>query len=286
LGTTTPVKQRAILARTNVGLLSKAVELLIDKKTVKKIYFEGRIESYTYAEEGASVYDVLNLYLGRRYLIKDKLITAMKHFSELEEYIDKTEDAELGLMVEIVKKYHSNLPDYIRQIKEAHVENHEKDKAGVIFSTVHRCKGLEYDEVTLVNDFITEDKIIKLVKEIGFNTLSKDKLAEEINLLYVAVTRTRNILNIPEELLPKSKINVIPKSDISIDQGEKFMEHYQMKPLPKSRVNQRNRGRPWKPREDDELRVMVNEGKTVSAMAQRLGRSASAVRARTVKLIR
>jgi hypothetical protein len=70
LGTTTPVKQRAILARTNVGLLSKAVELLIDKKTVKKIYFEGRIESYTYAEEGASVYDVLNLYLGRRYLIK------------------------------------------------------------------------------------------------------------------------------------------------------------------------------------------------------------------------
>lgn len=160
--------------------------------------------SYKVRRNGVyKIHEIVQI-LGRHHLIKDRLIAAMKHFSDLEEYIDKTEDAELGLMVEIVKKYHGNLPDYIRQIKEAHVENHEKDKAGMIFSTVHRSKGLEYDEVTLVNDFITEDKIIKLVKEIGFNTLIKDKLAEEINLLYVAVTRTKNRLNIPEELLPKS----------------------------------------------------------------------------------
>ncbi|MCK9421048.1 MAG: UvrD-helicase domain-containing protein [Bacteroidales bacterium] len=283
LGTTTSVRQRAILARTNVGLLSKAVELLIDKKVVKKIYFEGRIESYTYADEGASVYDILNLYLGRRHLIKDKLIASMKYFSELEEYIDKTEDAALGLIVEIVKKYQRNLPDYIKQIKDAHVENHEKDKAGMIFSTVHRCKGLEYDEVTLVNDFITEDKIIKLGKEIGFNKLSKDKLAEEINLLYVAVTRTRNVLNIPEELLPKSKINVIRKPE-TINPDEKFVEQYRLKPLSKSPENQRNKGLPWKPREDDELTVMFCEGKTVSAMARKFGRSPGAIRARINRL--
>ncbi|NQV01518.1 MAG: hypothetical protein HQ542_02650 [Bacteroidia bacterium] len=106
------------MARTNVGLLSKAVELLIEKKQVD-IYFEGRIESYTYADDGASVYDVLNLYLDQHHLIKDKLIATMKHFHELEEYVEKTEDAALRLMVEIVKKYHRNLSVYIRQIKDA-----------------------------------------------------------------------------------------------------------------------------------------------------------------------
>jgi hypothetical protein len=32
----------------------------------------------------------------------------------------------------------------------------------MIFSTVHRCKGMEYDEVELVNDFISEQRLEKL----------------------------------------------------------------------------------------------------------------------------
>ena len=275
--------QRVILARTNVGLLSKAVELVIDKKEVKKIYFEGRIESYTYADEGASVYDVLNLYLGKNQFIKDKLIAAMKTFGELEEYIQKTEDIALGLLVEIVKKYHQNLPDYIRQIKEAHVENHEKDKAGMIFSTVHRCKGLEYDEVTLVNDFITEDKLIHLIKETGIEKVNKDKLGEEINLLYVAVTRTRNILNIPEELLPKSNIHVIRKPDM-VYSGGSFDAPGRGKPSPESSGSLGKQGLPWKTRDDDQLTVMFCERKSVSTIARRLGRTTSAIRARINKL--
>jgi len=277
-------KQCAVLARTNVGLLSKAVELLIEKKVVKKIYFEGRIESYTYAEEGASVYDILNLYLDRRHLIKDKLIASMKHFSDLEEYIDKTEDISLRLMVDVVKKYHRDLPDYIKQIKEAHVENHEKEKAGMIFSTVHRCKGLEYDEVTLVNDFITEEKIINLVKEIGFDKLNKDKLAEEINLLYVAVTRTRNVLNLPEELMPKSKINLLRKSVSSSTMEGSVSEKNRLKPLPEFSGNLSNQGQPWKSAENDKLTRMYCEGNPISFIAKCLGRSSGAIRARINKL--
>ncbi|MEI7980997.1 MAG: UvrD-helicase domain-containing protein [Bacteroidota bacterium] len=284
LGTTTTVRQRAVLARTNVGLLSKAVELLIERKVVSKIYFEGHIESYTYADEGASVYDVLNLYLGRRDLIKDKMIASMKQFSDLEDYVDKTEDAALRLLVEIVKKYHRNLPRYIRQIKEAHVENDEKEKAGMIFSTVHRCKGMEYDEVTLVNDFITEDKILKLVKEIDFEKTGKDKLAEEINLLYVAVTRTRNVLNIPEELMPKSKINVIKKVDPAEDRYLMPVGFYRSQPVSKLTENLRKHALSWKTEDDDELTVMYCEGKTISAMARKFGRTPGSITARINKL--
>lgn len=65
----------------------------------------------------------------------------------------------------------------------------------MIFSTVHRRKGMEYDAIQLVNDFITEEKLIKDKKSVWKNT---SKLNEEINLLYVAVTRTRNSIHIPE----------------------------------------------------------------------------------------
>ena len=51
-------KTKAVLARTNLGLLVKAIEYVTEKKKVNHIYFEGNINSYTYADEGASLYDV------------------------------------------------------------------------------------------------------------------------------------------------------------------------------------------------------------------------------------
>ncbi len=209
-GTSEELKTKAVLARTNTTLLIKAIELLIEKQQIQKVYFEGRFETYTYADEGASIYDVLNLYLNNRAFIKDPLVAAMADMAELEDYVEKTEDAQMALIVEVVKKYGNKLPGYIKKIKESHLENTDKYSADVIFSTVHRCKGMEYDEVTLTNDFTTEDKVIKQAAEAGKNPASLQKLAEEINLLYVAVTRTKNILNIPQDLLPKSKINAIP----------------------------------------------------------------------------
>ena len=192
---------KAILARTNLGLLLKAIEYVTEKKSVKHIYFEGNINSYTYAEDGASLYDVLNLYNGKRHMIKDRLIKEMKDLGDLETYIGKTEDAQLGMMLEIVNEYGNKIPGIIRSIKEKHVEGDEKEKAELIFSTVHRSKGMEYDVVELVNDFTTEEKLLKLKADKEKN-ISREKLNEEVNLLYVALTRTKNLLYIPEDLMP------------------------------------------------------------------------------------
>ncbi len=109
-GTSKEFRVKAVLARTNLGLLLKAIEYVTERKNVKQIYFEGNINSYTYADEGTSLYDVLNLYNGKRKLIKDKLIREMKNLEELEDYIQKTEEAQLGMMVEIVKEYGNSIP--------------------------------------------------------------------------------------------------------------------------------------------------------------------------------
>jgi len=295
-------KVKAVLARTNLGLLLKAIEYLNEKDTIKHIYFEGNINSYTYADDGASLYDVLNLYNGQRTLIKDKLIKAMKDLYELEDYIDKTDDVQLGMMVEIVREYGNAIPGIIKGIKDKHVENNEKEKAEIIFSTVHRSKGMEYDSVQLVNDFITEDKIKKIKEEKKEFDLSK--LNEEINLLYVAVTRTKNSIYIPESLVPSEFPN---SSQIHITKVARKEEKREIGPLqqqfsPSLRINNKDKQKekaylveetrknhkdaytPWTTELDDEITVMYCEGVSVKDMAVHFGRTDGAIRSRIKRL--
>ena len=208
-GTDTKGRSRAVLARTNMGLLIKAIELLVERKEIKKVYFEGRFDRYTYVDEGASLFDILNLYLGRLGEIRDKLIANMNSIEELEEYIEKTEDVQLGALIEVVKKYGEKLPDYINTIKKNHIESDDKSKAELIFSTVHKSKGMEYDEVTLVEDFINEEKLRKLIEKYSLSKLNVNQINEEINLLYVGITRAKSHLNIPSNLMPMSSITII-----------------------------------------------------------------------------
>lgn len=285
-------KSTAVIGRSNLGLLLKAIDLL-SKNKIKYIYFEGNINSYTYADEGASLYDVLNLYNANHHLIRDKLIKAMKNTEELADYIEKTEDNQLGMMLEIVEEYGNQLPDIIKSIKSKHVENNEREKAELIFSTVHRCKGLEYDDVYLVDDFITEDKLLKILADSKEKALNTEKLNEEINLLYVAVTRTRNKIRIPESLQPpglpsSAQIHILkekskPENTRSEPAGKKQSAK---KSYTYDQVREKHAGayRPWTPEQDDELTAMYYEQVPVREMADHFGRTPGAIQLRIKKL--
>ncbi|HLP20262.1 MAG TPA: UvrD-helicase domain-containing protein [Chitinophagales bacterium] len=294
-------KSKAILARTNLGLLLKAIEYVTEKK-VKYIYFEGNINSYTYASEGASLYDVLNLHNGNKYLIKDTLIKSMRDIPELEDYIEMTEEAELGMMVEIVKEYGNRIPGILKEIKEKHVGNDEKEKADMVFSTVHRCKGMEYDVVQLVNDFITFKKLEQAVN--SNQKADAGRLSEEINLLYVAVTRAKSSLHIPETLMPvdfppSANIHVLKvveeeEEDYSTVVAEpRAVYNKKAKPKPakekaysveNARENNKDAYKPWTERMDAQLTVMYYEGVNIKDMAKHFGRTRGSIAMRIKKL--
>jgi len=267
---------------------------------VKHIYFEGNINSYTYADEGASLYDVLNLNNKAHHLIRDKLIKTMRNIEELEDYIAKTEDVQLAMMVEIVREYGNNIPGIIKTIKEKHVDNDDKEKAEMIFSTVHRCKGMEYDAIQLVNDFISEEKLEKLLQDKNSTEINSTKLNEEINLLYVAVTRTKNSLHIPSSLMPyefpkSSQIHIMRAQH---DEGKVKRSTHELIQESENQVNPtakaysvaeaRNKHseayKRWTPELDDELTVMYCEGVHVKDMVKHFGRSRSAITNRIIKL--
>ncbi len=305
-GTGKESKVKAIIARTNLGLLLKAIEFVIEKKNVKHIYFEGNIHSYTYADEGTSLYDVLNLYNRKPALIRDKLIAQMKSIEELEEYVEKTEDVQLKMMIEIVEEYGNEIPGILNQIKDKHVGNDEKHKAEMIFSTVHRCKGMEYDSIQIVNDFITQDKIEKQTK--GTRTddeINVAKLNEEINLLYVAVTRTKNLIHIPETLLPKnfttsSQIQVLrvyaeeeeERRAVQSNSKSKNRNQTTSYGVPKEKaysveeVRDKNKDayKPWTHALDQELAKMYLQGISLGDMAKHFDRTRGAIGSRIKKL--
>jgi F-box protein, helicase, 18 len=295
-GNSQEIKTKAVLARTNLGLLLKAIEYVTEKKKIKHIYFEGNINSYTYADEGASLYDVLSLYNKKTHLIRDKLIKAMKDLDELEDYIEKTEDAQLAMMVEIVIEYGNKIPDIIKAIKEKHVNNDDKEKAEMIFSTVHRCKGMEYDAIQLVNDFISIEKLENLKGDKKAEEINSVKLNEEINLLYVAVTRTKNSIHIPESLMPidfpaSTQIHILKvisdeekqqaKKEGIKDQKGKPEKAYSVEDV---RTKHKDAYKPWTPELDTELTTMFCEGVNPKDMAKHFGRTTGAIASRIKKL--
>jgi F-box protein 18 (helicase) len=197
---TKQTEPKAVLARTNLGLLYQAISYTAKFRDSKKIHFEGNIQNYTYAEEGTSLYDVLYLYLAKKEKIRSKMIKAMSGMYELEDYADKTEDKQIKMMIDLVKEYSSELFDIINSLKRLHVEN--KKDADMIFSTVHRAKGMEYDSVILADDFLNERDVKKNVNDASKGIVNVTKVIEEVNLLYVAVTRAKTGVHIHQELLP------------------------------------------------------------------------------------
>lgn len=296
------IKSKAVLGRTNLGLLLKAIELVTENKKVRKLYFEGNINSYTYADEGASLYDVLNLYNGKPKLIRDKLVKQMKDMKELQGYIEKTGDTQFGMMVDIVKKYGNEIPNILKEIKSKHITDDNKENAEIIFSTVHRCKGMEYDVVQIVNDFINEERLEKLADENSGDTFIISRLNEEINLLYVAVTRTKNAIYIPNAYISKDfpaspgikilyneskkfykeNFNDSDKTDKTFDLKKKSADkNYSVETM---RIKHKAAYKPWTEELDEELEEMYFKGNKLSNISKHFGRTQNAIKMRLEKL--
>ena len=302
-GTATEEISKATIARTNLGLLLNAINFITDNRKVKHIYFEGNINSYTYADDGASLYDVLSLYNANHGQIRDKLIKSMNDLDDLEEYIEKTEDVQLAMMVEIVKEYGNEIPGIIKSLKELHTGDEERNKAEMIFSTVHRAKGMEYDVVYLVNDFIKESDLEKSNSAKQEATFDISKLNEEINLLYVAVTRTKNKLHIPETLMPKkfpaSPHIIVVKVEADDDEIFNFIQHGKSAvsksntikeikekaySVAQKRESNKDAYKPWTPELDEELKSLYESDNPISAIADHFGRTKGAILSRLKKL--
>ncbi|WP_175773284.1 UvrD-helicase domain-containing protein [Paraburkholderia phenazinium] len=102
-------------------------------------------------------------------------------------------DMEVAALYGVLQTYGERTPSLCDRIEFGCVDRAEL--ADVILTTVHRSKGMEFDQVILADDFA------QLVDENEFVLdMRSPEAIEEVNLFYVAITRAAKALQINDQL--------------------------------------------------------------------------------------
>lgn len=175
-------RPHAILARTNGRLFTEAVRLLQDDAPFG---FAGGVAGYRME----LVLDVFRLYAHRVSEIKDPFLRSFKSFQAMCDYADELDDKELKSMAGVVDEYRFDIPKLVQEITTRAIEPLTGNE--VVLSTAHKAKGLEWLDVVLLDDFVD------LEPQIDDDGFPVGPDPDEVNILYVAVTRALRGLCLP-----------------------------------------------------------------------------------------
>lgn len=177
IGNATP---NAIITRTNAMLVGMVVRELENEG---RPYVEGGTQELLRLLEGVSS-------LQRNQRCDQPEFFGFKNWREFQEFANSDEGSEWRMLVGLVEEYSV---DTLIQTLSSVAENPREST--VVLSTTHKAKGREWDHVELAEDFNVE------VKE--KDEPLKDFEREELRIMYVALTRAKQSLNVPEALLLK-----------------------------------------------------------------------------------
>jgi superfamily I DNA/RNA helicase len=178
----------AIITRTNAMAFDEAVNFL---DMDRSYHFIGGTEGYRLEK----ILDAYHLWMGERAMVRDPYLKSFPTFAELAELALDAEDAELKQLVRAVERYGGRIPVLIDEITARHVKMHKSAWAqfdGIFIGTTHKTKGLEFDQVWLADDYM---RFFEEGRELG----PAEVVPEEVNLLYVSLTRARTAVRLPEE---------------------------------------------------------------------------------------
>jgi hypothetical protein len=189
----------AIIARTTYGVFKFAVE----NCQKHRLAFNGGLPAY----EFDVVKDIYYLKSNKPNLIRSSFLKNFDTFENLSDYVERAEDVQLASKIKLVERYQSEiipLYDLIAQ-KEARIQD-----ADYTLTTAHRVKGQEFGSVIVSDDFIDLPGICQTIARLrekhanGLDRRPKRPAnvepimikAEEIRLIYVAITRSWGYISV------------------------------------------------------------------------------------------
>jgi hypothetical protein len=185
-----------ILARTNAELIRQA-HFLVQKGL--RLHWAGteRLNHDPFQGYGfGDILDAYHLYAQTPGMIRSPYFQRFSSFRELEDLAEgendgDTADQEIRKIVNIVKEWKHELPAVLQSIRQASAA---PEHAHVGLSTAHKAKGLEWDSVRLCDDFLNLNDHEKMQE------MTSGEIAQEVNLLYVAITRSAGRLQLNPSL--------------------------------------------------------------------------------------
>jgi F-box protein 18 (helicase) len=172
-------KPYAIISRTNAKVFGQAVRLLNEKK----VHFVGGMHNYLLGK----LNDIYYMWSAEKDRVNDMFYREFDDFQALASYARETDDKEVLSLVSVVNEYRSGLPALIEQVITQACDNPEE--ADVLLLTAHRSKGLQFDQVILDDDF--PDLLDKKGQP---DVTDQETYEQEVNLLYVAMTRAKKAI--------------------------------------------------------------------------------------------
>jgi len=176
-------QQYTSICRTNSLLFDLAIKHVRDGKLIHIVGGSDFIFN--------QIRDVYYLYMGNKDKIISEYLKTFKNYKTFKGMATSLKVPEYIFLVKVIDKYGDNLEEYFNLIRRGLTGIR---KADVILTTAHKSKGLEFLSVKLEDDFVN------LYDDNGILIPSERIDEEEINILYVALTRATDELELNRDL--------------------------------------------------------------------------------------
>src|SRR6185369_9964737 len=195
-----PSGEIAMIARTNAEIIGAAIPRA---RSGERIHFTGTNE-----RDGWDPYVPYNLQFpldlfwlssGKKELVQTPYVKAFSSFEQVVEHAHGDDagrgaDVELAKQVALVERYGDTLPSVIETVRRQACSAQD---SAMSFSTAHRAKGKEWRKVQLLSDF----RKLATIQTCDLSRLKSDAdFSEEMNLIYVAMTRACDSNDYPADL--------------------------------------------------------------------------------------
>jgi len=178
---------KAELSRTNAGLYEQAAHVL-----GKGTHWVGGIENYRLD----MLLSTHQLMMGKRSEITDPVIRSYPSWSAYMNDAEASRDPEARMLINLNKEYQKGIPMLVESFKRNALPTQEGAK--LVLTTAHKAKGMDWDTVKIGDDFkCLNDALVDRLAN-PWDAL-EPAVAQEINLLYVAMTRAKHTLELNKE---------------------------------------------------------------------------------------
>jgi len=292
------------ISRTNAQLIATISNRIENRKPFVTVRDPNEIFNLT-----IEVYYLLNNE--KEKIVRNRFLKDFSSDEDIVEYAKEVEDFELKSALKVAKEYKEKIFEFKEVAKKFYDAwknrlNNGFDKRvdEILFlTTAHTAKGLEWDRVTIADDFTD---FADLIVDFGCDSLEEfnqeqrylpnQELLDEFNLFYVAITRAKKVLVKDSEnfhyLMAKNVDKLIDtrikdtKANIEAIQSGKKVSASKMqqedKQLLRQQKNQedgkaKNSGLKWNLEDKIKLKSMFKKANTIAQIASKLERTTGAI---------
>ncbi len=292
------------ISRTNAQLIATISNRIENRKPFVTVRDPNEIFNLT-----IEVYYILNNE--KEKIVRNRFLKDFSSDEDIADYAKEVEDFELKSALKVAKEYKEKIFEFKEVAKKFYdawknrVNNgFDKRVDEILFlTTAHTAKGLEWDRVTIADDFTD---FADLIVDFGCDSLEEfnqeqrylpnQELLDEFNLFYVAITRAKKVLVKDSEnfhyLMAKNVDKLIDtrikdaKANIEAIQSGKRVSASKMeqedKQLLRQQKNQedgkaKNSGLKWNLEDKIKLKSMFKQANTIAQIASKLERTTGAI---------